>query len=374
VHVVTRSTLVAIALAALPAGAAMAQTSTTVGPYVPPGTGMSSGVPWTTVDLGTCSMATGTATVNGSYAGCNNEGVGSPLVAVSAFGQVWAAGAGPYDPSQAEAFIEPIALTSTTVSPTVGKTLTGFTAPRAGVVGGSYMWLAGSTAQGSNGVIKAMAVGVDSTGTVRKRYAASSGAVGAGGLSIAYGTSKVWVGDALGRVYALSPSSGKLLMTIKTASPHGLAVSGSTLWVTNPSARTVKVFNTSSGAQRTSITVTGAPNAVVVTGGSVWVFTQKYLYRYSPSSLKQTGRYAAPPSGSGWLGAAAGPGGIWASNYVAQIVRFNTSTLTFDVNATWSNSNIAGPLASAGGSLWVPNTGSSPSPVGHSVTRFTPVS
>ncbi len=364
----TRTAVAALALAALPIGAVAAQAS--IEPYTPPSSGTATGVAWTTVDLGTCSLASGTAVVNGTWVGCATGSMASPGMAASAFGSVWAAGSGAYNPGQASTYLQAINPTTSAVSP--GQVLSGITLPKAGVQGGSYLWLAGSGATASNGNIKAVAVGVDSTGTVRKRYTASTAAIGAGGISIAYGASKVWVGDALGRVYALSPSSGKLLMTIKTASPHGLAVSGSSLWVSNPSARTVRVFNTSSGAQRTSITVTGAPNAITVSGGSVWVFTQKYLYRYNPSSLKQTGRYTAPASGSGWLGAVAGPGGIWASNYVAQITRFNTTTLTFDINTGWSNSNVAGPLAAAGGMLWVPNASSSPFPVGHSVTRFTP--
>lgn len=368
-----RTLAAALVLAALPAGAAMAQTTTTTTqPYTPPTSGVANGATWSVVDLGTCSIPSGTATVSGTYVGCAPGSVASPGIAVSAFGQVWAAGSGPYNPGQASAYVQAINPVTSVASPV--QPISGITYPRSGVQGGSYMWLAGSSAQAGNGAIKAVAVGIDATGTVRRTFTAPSGAIGAGGLSIAYGAGKVWVGDALGRVYALSPSTGKLGMTIRTPNPHGLAVSGSNLWVTNPTARTVRVFNTSSGAQRTSLSVSGAPNAVVITGGSAWVFTQKYLYRYNLSSLKQTGRYVAPQSGSGWLGAVAGPGGIWASNYVAQVTRFNTTTLAFDVTAVWSNSNTAGPLASAGGLLWVPDSGSSPFPVGHSVTRFTPTS
>lgn len=364
------ATLAALAVAAGAAASATHGAAPT--PYVPPSSGTAQGVDWTTVDLGTCSVASNTATVSGTYVGCPSTSVASPGAVASAFGSLWAAGSGAYVQGQATAYVQAVNPSTSAVSPV--QSISGITLPKAAVLGGSYLWLAGASAASSNGSVKAVAVGLDSTGTARKRFTASSGSTGGGGLSVAYGASKVWVGDALGRVYGLSPSSGKLLLTIKTPSPHGLAVSGSNLWVTNPSARTVRVFNTSSGAQRTSITVTGAPNAVLVSGSSAWVFTQKYLYRYSTSSLKQTGRYTAPQSGSGWLRAVSGPGGIWASNYVAQVVRFNTSALAFDVNATWSNSNTAGPIASAGGALWVPNTGSSPSPVGHSVTRFVPTS
>lgn len=368
-----RTVAAALAAAAL---AAAATSSVAQGvaptPYVPPSNGSAQGVDWTTVDLGTCSIASGTATVSGTYVGCPSTSVASPGTVVSAFGSLWVAGSGAYVQGQANAYVQAINPTTSAAAPV--QPITGITLPRAAVLGGSYFWLAGASAASGNGSVKAVVVGVDSTGTARKRFTASTGSTGGGGLSAAYGAGKVWVGDALGRVYGLSPSSGKLMLTIKTPNPRGLGVSGSNLWVTNPSARTVRVYNTSTGAQRTSITVTGAPNAVRVSGGNAWVFTQKYLYRYSTSSLKQTGRWTAPQSGSGWLGAVSGPGGIWASNYVAQVVRFNTSTSKFDVNATWSNSNTAGPLAVAAGALWVPNTGSSPSPVGHSVTRFVPTS
>ena len=364
-----RPVIAVLALGAITPAAALAQTSTQ--PYTPPSSGMSGGAAWTTVDLGTCSLASGTAVVEpGPAVGCNNSGIQSPGVAVSALGSVWAASTGGYAPGVATTYLQAINPTTSQVAP--GQMINGITAPQAGVKGGSYLWLTGASAEAANGKSYAVAVAVDATGTVRKRFRSSVAGPNAMGQGMAYGAGRVWMADSTGRVYALVPSSGKRARTIRTPGPRGLAVSRSTLWVTNPSARTVRVFNTSTGAQRRAFKVIGSPNAVVSAAGSVWVFSQRYLYRYSPKTLKQTGRYRAPLSQSGWLGAASGPGGIWASNYVAQVVRFNTTTRTFDINATWSNGNVAGPLAGAAGALWVPDGGDSPFPVGHAVTRITP--
>ncbi len=362
----------ALALAALAAAPALAAAQTSTAPYVPPFQGTAPGVAWNTVDLGTCSVASGTAVVNGAFAGCNsgnNSGIASPAFATAAFGSIWTAANGGYGGSPTT-YLQAITPGTSQASP--GIMVTGIDAPQAGVQGGSYLWVAGATAEQGNGRTAAMVVGVDSAGTVRKRFTSRVRAVGGMGQSVAYGAGKVWVGDAANRIYALSPSTGKLQRTISTPNTKGLAVSGSTLWATSATGRTVRVFNTSTGTQRAVFKVTGSPNAVVSASGSVWVFSQRYLYRYNPRSLKQTGRYAAPLSQSGWLGAVAGPGGIWASNYVAQVVRFNTSTRTFDVNATWSNGDVAGGIGSAGGAVWVANRGFSPAPVSHSVTRFVP--
>lgn len=358
-----------LALAALAAAPSLGAAQTATSPYVPPTQGTGAGVAWSTVDLGTCSVASGTAVVNGGFAGCNNSGIGSPAFATSAFGSIWTAANGGYG-GGATTYLQ--AINPSTAQAQTGTMVTGIDAPQAGVQGGAYLWVAGATAEAANGKSATVVVAVDSTGTVRKRFTSSARALGAMGQSVAYGAGRVWVGDTTNRIYALSASTGTLQRTISTSNTRGLAVSGSTLWATNASARTVRVFNTSTGAQRAVFKVTGAPNAVVPASGSVWVFTQGYLYRYNPSTLKQVARYAAPASQSGWVGAVVGPGGIWASNYVAQVVRFNTSTRTFDINTTWSNSNVAGSIGSANGAVWVANGGISPAPVGHSVTRFTP--
>lgn len=361
-----RTVLTLAALGAVPALAA-AQTSTV--PYVPPTQGTATGVAWGTVDLGTCSVATGTAIVNGAFAGCNNSGIGSPAFATAAFGSIWTAANGGYG-GGSTTYLQAIDPTTSQALP--GTMITGIDAPQAGVQGGSYLWIAGATAELGNGKSATVVAGVDSTGTVRKRFTSSARAVAGMGQSVAYGAGRVWVGDTTNRIYALSPSTGRLQRTIRTPNTRGLAVAGRTLWATSATGRTVRVFNTATGAQRAVFKVLGSPNAVVAASGSVWVFSQRYLYRYNPRTLKQVGRYSAPLSQSGWVGAVAGPGGIWASNYVAQVVRFNTGTRTFDLNTTWSNGNVAGSVGSAGGAVWVANGGISPSPVGHSVTRFTP--
>lgn len=358
-----------LALAALGAAPALAIAQTSTAPYVPPFSGTATGVAWSTVDLRTCSVASGTAVVNGAFAGCNNSGIASPAFATAAFGNIWTAANGGYG-GPATTYLQAINPSTSQVLP--GTMITGIDAPQAGVQGGSYLWVAGATAEQGNGRTATVVVGVDSTGTVRKRFTSRAKAVAGMGQSVAYGAGRVWVGDSTNRIYALSPSTGALQRTISTPNTRGLAVSGSTLWATSATGRTVRVFNTSTGAQRAVFKVTGSPNAVVSASGSVWVFSQAYLYRYNPKTLKQVARYAAPPSQSGWLGAVPGPGGIWASNYVAQVVRFNTSTRTFDVSATWSNGNVAGSIGSAGGAVWVANGGISPAPVGHSVTRFLP--
>jgi len=197
---------------------------------------------------------------------------------VSAFGSVWAVCTD----------IQPINSATGTTSRPDAKSLSGLTAS-VGVQVGSYVWLAGQGKLNGHGKMKAVAVGVDATGTVRKRFTTRTARRREAAVSIAHGAGEVRAGDGLGRVYGLSPSTAKLRMTIRAGSPQGLA-------------------------GRTSITVMSRPRAVIATGGSVWVFTDKYLYRYNPRSLGQTARHAAP-SGT-WIAAAVGPGGVarWPSS------------------------------------------------------------
>lgn len=337
--------------------------------YVLPSSGTQSGtgwsVAWTTVDTATCSVSSGTQ----SGTGCAAGAYASPQVAASAFGSVWLAGGGPSGTLTPSTSLQVVNPTTSAVTPPI--VVNGTMNPTAAVLGGSYLWIAGQKTSSSYTTSVTRVVGVDSTGTVRKTFTSSVKANGAGARSIAYGAGAVWVGDSANRIYALSPSTGKLLRTISTSNTRGLAVGGGKLWGTDPRGRTVKVFNTSNGKLEATRSVAGSPNALVLSGSTMYAFSQQYLYAYSTKTLKQTGRWAAPLSGSGWVGAAVGPGGLWASNYVAQIVRFNTATKQFDVNARWSNDDTAGPLASAGGALWVPDTSASPFPSGHGVTRFT---
>ena len=355
----SRAAIAAAALAVLP-GTALAGVTQVPTTGTESGTGWS--VQWTTLDPGTCSQASGTAVVEpGPNLGCSESSTGSPQLAVTAFGSVWLVGGG---------VLQAVNPSTSAISPTIPLpgimvTLRG----GAAAAQGSYLWIAGAKSF-SNGATATRVVAVNSSGAIKKTFTSSPKKIGAGGQSIAYGAGTLWVGDSANRIYALSPSTGKLKRTITTANTDGLVVARGNLWATNSAGRTVKVFNTSTGKVIATRKVVGLPNAVVASGRTVYVFSESYLYAYSSTTLKQTGRWKAPASGSGWLGAVVGPGGLWASNYVAKLVRFNTATKRFDVNVGWSNQDTGGPLASAGGMLWVPNPSSSPFPTGHSVTRF----
>ena len=222
---IPRSVAVALAAAAAAPALAMGQTSTT--PYVPPTQGTGTGVAWSTVDLGTCSVASGTAAVNQGFAGCNNSGIASPAFATAAFGSIWTAANGGYGGGPTT-YVQAINPATSQALP--GTMITGIDAPQAGALGGRYLWIAGATAEQGNGKTATVVVGVDATGTVRKRFTSPIKAISAMGQSVAYGAGRVWVGDTTNRVYALSPSTGKLQRTIRTPNTRGLAVSGSTLW------------------------------------------------------------------------------------------------------------------------------------------------
>jgi hypothetical protein len=341
--------------------------------YVPPSSGTSTqpggALSWTTVDLALCSLGSGSASTSpGGIVFCPPGSVPAPQTAATAFGNVWAIGAASNSYSSTGASLT--WLNPTTSAVAGSATVSGISSPVAARAAGTYLWIAGSSGLG-NGKSNTVAVGVDATGTVRAKFASKIRQNTANATALGYGAGSLWVADNTGHIYAVNPANGKLLRTITTSNTSGLAVTGSQLWATSPRGYSVRVFDTSTGAQRAVISVKGSPNAAIAASGSVFVFTQAYLYRFSPKTLKQTGRYSyitAPESG--WLGAVGGPGGIWASNFVAQVVRFNTSTMQFDVNSQWSNNDTAGPLASAGGAVWVPDTNSSPFPVGHAITRF----
>lgn len=293
---------------------------------------------------------------SGTYCGVATSGVGT------GFGYVWAMsgnGLVRIDPDTNE---------------TVGYAATVSNAQWAAQAG-NYLWV--STPD--------RATGFTSTGVATVRVAAPTSKKYASGMSsvITVSGSTVWVGNADYRVVQkVSSSNGKVLMSFPVSNtPRNLALSGSAVWVLSSSPNyAVRAYSTSSGkALSGSAALAGAPFGLVASGGAMWIFTQKYVYKFSTSTYKQLARYAQaiPPGSTIFNGraVAAGLGGIWMLSQQCQLYRFSTSSHSVNLRTTTGAScgNGASAMSLASGSLWTNLLGGSAFPAGHTVVRSTPV-
>ena len=293
---------------------------------------------------------------SGTYCGVATSGVGT------GFGYVWAMsgnGLVRIDPNTNE---------------TIGYTATVSNAQWAAQAG-NYLWV--STPD--------RATGFTSTGVAKVRVAAPTSKKYTSGASsvIKVSGSTVWVGNADYRVVQkVSSSNGKVLLSFPVSNtPRNLALSGSAIWVLSSSPNSaVRAYNTSSGkALSGSTALAGAPFGLVASGGAMWIFTQKYVYKFSTSTYKQLARYAQtlPPGSTIFNGraVAAGLGGIWMLSQQCQLYRFITSSHSVDVKTITGAScgNGTSALALASGSMWTNLLGGSAFPAGHTVVRSTPV-
>ena len=108
--------------------------------------------------------------------------------------------------------------------------------------------------------------------------------------------------------------------------------------------------------------------------GTMWVFGENVITGFSLKTLKQTTTVRIPGFGgaSGWAGVVNVNGTLWLSNYVASVMAFNPATRTVTTQGYWSNSDFAGGITSANGSLWVADGSTYAFPLGFGVTRITP--
>ena len=143
----------------------------------------------------------------------------------------------------------------------------------------------------------------------------------------------------------------------------------------------VRAYNTSSGkALSASTALSGAPFGLVATGGAMWIFTQKYVYKFSTSSYKQLARYAQalPPGSTIFNGRAvvSGLGGVWMLSQQCQLYRFDTASHSVNLKTSTGAAcgNGSSEMVLASGSLWTNLLGGSAFPAGHTVVRSTPVS
>lgn len=286
-------------------------------------------------------------------------------VITSGFGGLWV----PSDDGTAVTVIDPATGGIAATYP-----LTGVGAPSSAVQAGNYVWIAGSARN------RTLVTGIDQTGTVRRRFTAParSATVGAGGptysgIGLASGAGSVWVSDQnAGRVYAISPSTGKLVRTITTPSPRSVAVQGGRVWVTNTEKEIVTVFRASNGAKLATVKAPNDPNVMTPAGGAMWVLSNAGAQPIGLTSFKPLKGKIGVTSYSGWASAVATPSGIWASNYVAQAVLLDLSTGKVAINASWSNNDAGGMLAVSGPSAWVANGSQYAFPLGFGVTQITP--
>lgn len=336
---VRASVLVSAACAAL-AVPALAAAQFTV-----PTSGTATGFDWTTFPLGPTD---------------------SPSAIASAFGLLWVP-----DTTTGSGQLS-------TVDPATGAVTAQYTpagAPRGSSIlaQGNYVWIAGPRNQG------ARVIAVDQTGTTRLTFngpvKSSLAWGGYPGVGLAYGAGAIWVSDQnANRVYAISPTTGRLIRTITVPAPRSVAVSGKTVWVTNSRALQVTMFNASNGKRVAVGSAKTDPGVMATANGTMWVFGENVITGFSLKTLKQTTTVRIPGFGgaSGWAGVVNVNGTLWLSNYVASVMAFNPATRTVTTQGYWSNSDFAGGITSANGSLWVADGSTYAFPLGFGVTRITP--
>ena len=330
---------VAVVALTVPAGAS-AQTSSV------PTSGSDSGYSWTTFPLGPTD---------------------APSAAAAAFGLVWLPDAGTGSGQL------------TAVDPATGAVAGQYSpagAPRVSgaLAQGNYLWLAGPRNAGVR------VIAVDQTGTTRltfngpvKSAWASGGGDAFGGANLAYGAGAIWVSDQVAnRVYAISPTTGRLVRTIKVTAPRSVAVSGRTVWVTNVQTNRASIFSAMTSKRLAVVSTSAAPSVMASSNGTMWVFGEEAVTGFSTSTLKRTAWVSIPGPGNSWAGVATLSGSFWVSNNVASVVGFNPVTRSVIASAGWSNHDLGGGIASANGSLWVANQDVYAFPLGFGVTRITP--
>lgn len=333
------SVLTAVACSALAVPALVTAESTVV-----PTSGSATGFSWTTFPLGPTN---------------------SPSAIASAFGQLWLP-----DTTTGSGQLS-------TVDPTTGAVTAQYApagAPRGSAIlaQGNYVWIGGPRNQG------ARVIAVDQTGTTRLTFngpvKSSLAWGGYPGVGLAYGAGAIWVSDQnANRVYAISPTTGRLIRTITVQAPRAVAVSGKTVWVTNSRALQVTMFNASTGKRVAVGTAKTDPGVMAAANGTMWVFGEYIITGFSLKTLKQTTTVRIPrPVGSGWAGVVNVGGTLWLSNYVASVMAFSPATRTVTTQGGWSNSDFAGGIAAANGSLWVADGSTYAFPLGFGVTRITP--
>jgi hypothetical protein len=312
---------------------------------VVPTSGSSAGFDWTTFPLGPTN---------------------SPSAIASAFGQLWVP-----DTTTGSGQLN-------TVDPATGAVTAQYTpagAPRGSAIlaQGKYVWIGGPRNQG------ARVIAVDQTGTTRLTFngpvKSSLAWGGYPGVGLAYGAGAIWVSDQnANRVYAISPTTGRLMRTITVSAPRSVAVSGKTVWVTNARALQVTMFSASTGKRVAVGSAKTDPGVMAAANGTMWVFGENVITGFSLKTLEQTTTVRIPGAGggSGWAGVVNVGGTLWLSNYVASVMAFNPATRTVTTQGVWSNRDFAGGIAAANGSLWVADGSTYAFPLGFGVTRITP--
>ncbi len=291
-----------------------------------------------------------------------------PGVVASAFGQVWV-------PDSRDGGVISV------LDPASGALLASHVIPglppaSAALMGGSWLWVAGHVGQ------RTVVMSLNSAGATGPTFRAPTpspnggtalGDLYYGGIGLATGAGSLWVADqAAGRVYAISPSTGKLVRTIRVAAPRSVAVQGGRVWVTSTSSSSLRIFSASTGAAVRTVPMGGDSYVMAPAAGSMWVFTDAGISGVGLRTLTRTKKPVATiETSSGWAGAVATSAGVWASNYGTQAVLFDPATRRVLVNVSWNN-DIAGGLAAVGTSAWVADGSLSSFPLGSGVTRITP--
>jgi YVTN family beta-propeller protein len=195
---------------------------------------------------------------------------------------------------------------------------------------------------------------------------------------LAVGSGAVWVAYGLrGQLSRVDPQFNQVTKPIEVASSSfgsqtgAVAVGAGSVWAVFGDSTLARI-EPKAGRVTGSVTVGAMPRALVVGGGSLWVFNSgdATVDRFNPATF-ESGPTETKSVGSGSAGIAFGEGAVWVANTVDDTVtRIDPST-----GSTRTISVGDGPVAIAlgAGSVWVANasagTVSRVDPVANKVVR-----
>lgn len=230
---------------------------------------------------------------------------------------------------------------------------------------GRHIWI---TDAAGNSVTE---IGLQPHGRTVVRSGPGYGFLAPGAIVAGYG--HLWVADVVAnKITELATADGSVIRTISDAAgPHSMLLYHNELWVANPGANDVYQINADTGERMRVFRRNGLryPSALAVSHGLLWVANEAKdtLTLMDPV----TGAWKAALKGRVFgfdqpVSEVASHGMLWVASASRSITQINTATRkpVRIITGARYHLGVPGPMAVAGGRLWVLNT------IGSSVTEI----
>jgi YVTN family beta-propeller protein len=169
--------------------------------------------------------------------------------------------------------------------------------------------------------------------------------------SIAVGFASVWFASASSVVVRLDPASRHVQTTLSSgASPAGIAVDATAVWVVNQADSTVYEFSPTTNQKIDLFSVSARPTAITTGGGEVWVADGGFdaVTRIDPVSHTTV---TIHPVGSHPSAITYGAGAVWVTNRDGTVSRIDPATN--EVTKTIKIGNDPEGIVVSGNRVWV---------------------